>query len=123
MLDLAILLSFALAVTALLGLLWVGFIWVPWFIGLVLLVLLVALMKMTHPDEPQALVSPHHPLDSMTRQGQEGFNRDGSVPPASPPIVNPPTMVYRGVKYRRSSNAEGSPSITQGKYRGQPWSR
>jgi hypothetical protein len=121
MLDLAILLSISLAVTALLGLLLIGFVWVPWLIGLVLLVLLIALMKLTSSSEPQPVVSLDQAGDSVAQQGQDSLDDKGAE--SSPDDA---VMVYRGVKYKRASEdktASTPSAATQGKYRGQQWSR
>lgn len=120
MMDLAILLSISLAVTALLGLLLVGFVWVPWLIGLVLLVLLIALMKVTGSDEQQTVVSATQAGDSVVQQGQKIADDEAFALSPDDPI-----MVYRGAKYKRSPETEQSlpPTVIQGKYRGQPWSR
>lgn len=123
MIDLVILLSISLAVTALLGLLLVGFVWVPWLIGLILLVLLVALMNVRISDDPQ--IAQLQEGSSVVQQGQEIGNH------AAAPSEEQPVMVYRGVKYKRSESEGASTSatmtqgksVTQGKYRGQQWSR
>lgn len=120
MLDLVILLSISLAVTALLGLLLIGFVWVPWLVGLVLLVLLIALMKLTSSSEPQPVVSLDQQGNLVAQQGQAPLNDKGEG--ASDEAI----MVYRGVKYKRSpedKTASSSSAATQGKYRGQQWSR
>jgi hypothetical protein len=118
MLDLVILLSISLAVTALLGLLLAGFVWAPWLIGLLLLVLLIALMTVTHSNEERAVVSLNSPGNLVAPRGQEDTGE---------PTMDEPVMVYRGVKYKRAAEAKPPKDIpanvAQGKYRGQQWSR
>lgn len=136
MMDLVILLSIALAVTAMLGLLFAGFVWTPWLIGLLLVVLLIVLMKVSLPEDPQVLAQ---------------LTEDGELPSSSEPApetktdtptngslsVEPdPVMLYRGVKYQRkpaestaSTTSENAPlaesrgTSSEGKYRGHPWKR
>jgi hypothetical protein len=122
MMDLVILLSISLAVTALLGLLLIGFVWVPWLIGLVLLVLLIALMKLTSSNEPQSAVSLQGDLVAQGQElGQERSSNNASAP------SDEPVMVYRGVKYKRlpedKTGNTPTTSVAEGKYRGQQWRR
>jgi hypothetical protein len=129
MLDLAVLLSIAFAVTALLGLLLAGFVWVPWLIGVLLVGLLVALtwfVKLTTP--------PGDELDELLVE-QAGFAPQGSSLQSSSlqsKEMPSPVMVYRGVKYQSSPTADTAASTEssqqeqpedwhQGLYRGQPW--
>ncbi|NJO78280.1 MAG: hypothetical protein HC827_06940 [Cyanobacteria bacterium RM1_2_2] len=78
-------------------------------------------MKVTRLDEQQARVSVNQVGDSATQQRQEILTQTQE---ASTPSPGASVMVYRGAKYRRSPDAkESSPTVTQGKYRGQPWSR
>lgn len=126
MLDLAILLSISLAATALLGLLLIGFVWVPWLIGLVLLVLLIALMKLTSSSEPQPVASLNQLGDPVAQPGQELSGHKDSHHKDSESSPDEAIMVYRGVKYRRSpedKTASTPSAATQGRYRGQQWSR
>lgn len=120
MLDLVILLSISLAATALLGLLLIGFVWAPWLIGLLLLALLVALMKFSS-SEPQPVTSLNQLGDSVAQPGQRSLDDNGAESSSDEAV-----MVYRGVKYKRSAEdttASTPSATTQGKYRGQQWSR
>lgn len=138
MLDLVILLSISFAVTALLGLLLVGFVWVPWLIGLGLLVLLLALMKITASSDSSSpelaheweTATPLSPLDQKLGQKAQDPQAARNLKPVaafSDTVVSPamPVMVYRGVKYKTTSasSSAGSPTVSEGKYRGQLWSR
>lgn len=113
MIDLVILLSLALAVTAVMGILLAGFVWVPWLIGLFLAVVLLALMKLSNAtlitegeisaDLPESADSPHPPI----------------------PDAKIPLMHYRGATYQKADSDSKSPAPTPvcGKYRGQTWRR
>ncbi len=145
MLDLVILLSLALAITAVLGLLLASFVWIPWLVGVLLVALLIALVKLSS-DEPEldlpelnlankpGLASSSAP---PTRSGRANLGSTqasssrasqpaatASVPPDSQryPNIQAPDMVYRGVKYRRPK-ATADDSNQKGLYRGQPWQR
>lgn len=148
MLDLVILLGLAMAVTALLGLLLAGFVWMPWLIGLLLLGLLVALMRLTRSINPEmdwsltpegtftsgsqaqmpnstqpVVTSPTAAADQATADRAAGTAPHGSAQPAAQSNPQPtPTMLYRGAKYRAGDrNQPASPSVVSGKYRGNPW--
>jgi hypothetical protein len=124
MMDLVILLSISLAVTAMLGLLFAGFVWAPWLIGLLLVVLLMVLMKVSAPDDPQVLAqlfqdSELSPLAEQQPTGEPAATSEED-----------PVMLYRGVKYQRKMPSETptdaatmTPPASEGKYRGHPWKR
>lgn len=83
MLDLVILLGLAMAVTALLGLLLAGFVWMPWLIGLLLLGLLVALMRLTRSINPA--------MDwSLTPEGTFTSGNQAQMPNSTQPVVTSP---------------------------------
>jgi hypothetical protein len=113
MLDLAVLLSISLAITAILGLLLAGFVWVPWLIGFVLVGLLVALTKL-------ASLAPAAPLaDDELFVEQAGFSKQDSS--QSTDETSGPVMIYRGAKYQSHPAASAEPTPHEGLYRGQRW--
>lgn len=119
MMDLVILLSISLAVTAGLGLLLAGFVWVPWLIGLILMVLLLVLMKVPSPEESRVLAEFTQDEESLLEQTPNTSDTATSEADA--------VLHYRGVKYQlskaTSSSAEPTPEVSEGKYRGHPWKR
>lgn len=118
MMDLVILLSISLAVTAGLGLLLAGFVWVPWLIGLLLMVLLLVLMKVPSPEESRVLAEFTQDEEPLLEQASDTSD---NVTAETDTVLN-----YRGVKYQlkaTSSSAEPTAEISEGKYRGQPWKR
>lgn len=119
MIDLAILLSIALAVTAALGLLLAGFVWTPWLIGLALLVLLVALMWLTRSSTGWV-----PSVDGTETQPAAHIEHQSGHQPPSQPVLHyrgaecRPTpsgtgsaaqMTYRGVKYTATSSSSTQP--------------
>jgi hypothetical protein len=126
MIELVTLLSVALTIMVILGLLLAGFMWMPWLIGLGLIILLVSLKKASTSD-PQTSI--------QLAQG------DGGIAPEIQSLAQPTestaqpleqsddsVMLYRGVKYKRHSGPEASQSANpsanaSGKYRGQVWKR
>jgi hypothetical protein len=144
MLDLVILLSIALAVTALLGLLLVGFVWMPWLVGVLLVALLLALIKFS-VDEPEPDLSEldlgngsgeasrvasrlgqaqSSPQATSHRAASQAVaqSAQNSAPVGDSAAEPAPRMVYRGVKYQRPK-ATADSSSQKGLYRGQPWQR
>lgn len=128
MLDLVILLSIALGITALLGLLLAGFVWMPWLVGVLLVALLAALVKLSIA-EPESDLDLSE-LELGDKAGLRVFPAQAASTQASPPQVSSsqgegaktPRMVYRGVKYQRPQ-AVADASNQKGLYRGQPWQR
>ncbi|MBF2075587.1 MAG: hypothetical protein IGS50_17750 [Synechococcales cyanobacterium C42_A2020_086] len=106
MIDLAILLSIALAVTAALGLLLAGFVWTPWLIGLALVVLLVALMWLTRSSTGWGASVDGSETQPAAHTGQQS----GQHPP------NQPVLHYRGAECRPTPGRTGS--AAQMTYRG-----
>lgn len=116
MVDLVILLVISIAVTAVLGLLLAGFVWAPWFIGLVLIILLMALMKV-------ASLGNQEPVLELT-QNEEAPAADADSPGQdNTDEAAEPVMYYRGVKYKRTEPQPGQTvtADTECKYRGHPW--
>lgn len=123
MLDLVILLGLAMAVTALLGLLLAGFVWMPWLIGLFLLGLFVLLMRVSTSLDPSltlTLTSEAQPESAESTSSLTDITTD--IIAAHPPTQPAPTMLYRGAKYRLSDRLQSASSaVLKGKYRGNPW--
>ncbi|MFM7425673.1 MAG: DUF4278 domain-containing protein [Elainella sp.] len=135
-----------MAITALLGLLLAGFVWMPWLVGVLLLTLLVALIKLSIDEPTPDGLRPESELGLKSAIAASGARRSVAPRPAptqtgtgtasaspaqnspaqnSPaPIQSPkaPGMVYRGVKYQRPK-AVADASNQKGLYRGQPWQR
>lgn len=137
MLDLVILLSMALALTTVLALLLAGFVWAPWFIGLLLVGLLIALSRISDSAgqttlQPESLPDDHEAVPPAVKLEDHTVNPvltyRGAHPaphsegPATP--VAEPVLTYRGAK---SQLHEVIPQALiakwQGKYRGNPLRR
>lgn len=125
MLDLVVLLTLALLLMAALSLLFAGFVWTPWLIGLGLIGLLVALRRVTSVADQQLALG-------VMPQPDEAPS-SAAVPPQPEALAHPDhaesVMLYRGAKYKvahssDAASATPSPPITfTGKYRGTPWRR
>lgn len=125
MLDLVVLLTLSLLFMAALSLLFAGFVWTPWLIGLGLIGLLVALRRVTSVADQQLA------LGVMTQSDKVSSSAAVSSQPEA--LAHPehaePVMLYRGAKYKvehsseAASAAPSSPVTFTGKYRGTPWRR
>lgn len=103
MLDLVILLSMALALTAVLAVLLAGFVWVPWLIGLLLIVLLIALSRVSMPPEQASLQfgssqagSPKDRTNPVTPHPESSAQGATSPEPAAASHPIEPVLTYRG---------------------------
>lgn len=109
MADLMFLLSIALAITAALGLLLAGFVWVPWLVGLVLMILLVILVRMTKSEAPvfsavgqQKPAATNSPLQAAQQLAETSPSKTADASTEKPADL---IMVYRGVKYKKGSES------------------
>ncbi len=118
MIDLVVLLTLALLFMAALSLLFAGFIWMPWLIGLVLIGLLVALRRVTTMTDRQVALEILSESDTPTEPPPTAAQTPSQA------TSSEPVMLYRGAKYKvEHSSASHAPSVLTGKYRGSPWQR
>lgn len=109
MADLIFLLSVALAITAALGLLLAGFVWVPWLVGLILMVLLIILVRMSKSEAPifsavgqQKQSATNSPLQATQQPAETNPGKTADASTEKPAEL---IMVYRGVKYKKGSES------------------
>jgi hypothetical protein len=99
MLDLVILLSMALALTAALALLLAGFVWAPWLIGLLLVGLLIALGRVSVPTELTAQPESSQDLKKTAPPSEKDLNAQASTSQEQHETnhsIAQPVLTYRG---------------------------